>query len=299
MRSEKVMIDLIKKFAEQDERIRAVGMNGSRTNLKVPKDPFQDYDIVYFVTDMDSFINRVDWIKVFGELIIMQRPDHSVLYPSNRDQYAYLMLFTDGNRIDLTLWPVEKSNEWIQDDKLAKVLLDKDSIFPILPSPTDQDYWVNKPSQQLFDDCTNEFWWVSTYVAKGLWRNEILYAMDHLQIIRNMLLKMLEWKIGIETDFTISIGKNGKYMEKYLEKEIWNTLLNTYPKGNINDIWDALFTMTNLFEQITLEVANRLQFNYSVIEVKKVLAYLEHIQQLPLDAKEISPFQARETEYEE
>lgn len=299
MRSEKVIIDLIKKFAEQDERIRAIGMNGSRTNSRAPKDPFQDYDIVYFVTDIDAFINCVDWIKVFGELIIMQRPDHSVLYPSNRDQYAYLMLFTDGNRIDLTLWPVEKSKEWIQDDKLAKVLLDKDSIFPILPSPTDQDYWVNKPSQQLFDDCTNEFWWVSTYVAKGLWRNEILYAMDHLQIIRNMLLKMLEWKIGIETDFTISIGKNGKYMEKYLEKEIWNTLLNTYPKGNINDIWDALFTMTNLFEQITLEVANRLQFNYSVIEVKKVLAYLEHIQQLPLDAKEISPFQARETEYEE
>jgi len=97
------MIDLIKKFAEQDERIRAVGMNGSRTNLKVPKDPFQDYDIVYFVTDIESFINSADWIKMFGELMIMQRPDHSVLYPSNRYQYAYLMLFTDGNRIDLIL----------------------------------------------------------------------------------------------------------------------------------------------------------------------------------------------------
>ncbi|MEK9197293.1 aminoglycoside 6-adenylyltransferase [Ureibacillus sp. 179-F W5.1 NHS] len=278
MRSEKVMIDLIKKFAEQDERIRAVGMNGSRTNLKVPKDPFQDYDIVYFVTDMDSFINRVDWIKVFGELIIMQRPDHSVLYPSNRDQYAYLMLFTDGNRIDLTLWPVEKSNEWIQDDKLAKVLLDKDHIFPKLPSPTDEDYWVKKPSQQVFNDCTNEFWWVSTYVAKGLWRNEILYAMDHLQIIRSMLLKMLEWKVGIETNFTVSIGKNGKYLERYLEKDIWNTLLNTYPKGNIDNIWDALLTMTNLFEELTLEVANQLQFNYSFTEVKKVQAYLKHVQ---------------------
>jgi len=278
MRSEKVMIDLIKKFAEQDERIRAVGMNGSRTNLKVPKDPFQDYDIVYFVTDIESFINSADWIKMFGELMIMQRPDHSVLYPSNRYQYAYLMLFTDGNRIDLTLWPVEKSKEWIQDDKLAKVLLDKDHIFPKLPSPTDEDYWVKKPSQQVFNDCTNEFWWVSTYVAKGLWRNEILYAMDHLQIIRSMLLKMLEWKVGIETNFTVSIGKNGKYLERYLEKDIWNTLLNTYPKGNIDNIWDALLTMTNLFEELTLEVANQLQFNYSFTEVKKVQAYLKHVQ---------------------
>jgi len=158
------------------------------------------------------------------------------------------------------------------------VLLDKDHIFPKLPSPTDEDYWVKKPSQQVFNDCTNEFWWVSTYVAKGLWRNEILYAMDHLQIIRSMLLKMLEWKVGIETNFTVSIGKNGKYLERYLEKDIWNTLLNTYPKGNIDNIWDALLTMTNLFEELTLEVANQLQFNYSFTEVKKVQAYLKHVQ---------------------
>lgn len=93
-----------------------------------------------------------------------------------------------------------------------------------------------------------------------------------------MLLKMLEWKVGIETNFTVSIGKNGKYLERYLEKDIWNTLLNTYPKGNIDNIWDALLTMTNLFEELTLEVANQLQFNYSFTEVKKVRAYLKHVQ---------------------
>ena len=38
MRSEKEMMDLILETAKNDERIRAVYMNGSRTNPNAPKD---------------------------------------------------------------------------------------------------------------------------------------------------------------------------------------------------------------------------------------------------------------------
>ena len=47
-------------------------MNGSRTNVKAPKDIFQDYDIVYVVTETASFIEDDHWIDVFGDLIILQ-----------------------------------------------------------------------------------------------------------------------------------------------------------------------------------------------------------------------------------
>lgn len=57
MRSEKEMMDLILNIANDDGRIRAVYMNGSRTNEKVPKDIFQDYDIMYVVTETKSFLN--------------------------------------------------------------------------------------------------------------------------------------------------------------------------------------------------------------------------------------------------
>ena len=51
MRSEQEMFDLILNTAREDKRIRAVYMNGSRTNPNAPKDIFQDYDIVYVVRD--------------------------------------------------------------------------------------------------------------------------------------------------------------------------------------------------------------------------------------------------------
>ena len=62
MRTEKEMYDLIISIAQSDERIRAVYLNGSRTNPNVPKDIFQDYDVVYVVTETKPFIVDKDWI---------------------------------------------------------------------------------------------------------------------------------------------------------------------------------------------------------------------------------------------
>ena len=33
----------------------------------MPKGAFQDYDTVYLVTDLDSFVSDDGWIDVFGE----------------------------------------------------------------------------------------------------------------------------------------------------------------------------------------------------------------------------------------
>src|ERR1051325_6799914 len=97
------MLDLIVDPALRNERIRAVIMNGSRTNPNAPRDIFQDFDIVYVVTDVASFRQDQEWIKRFGEMMILQLPDDMQDPPPSDDgSFAYLMQFMDGNRIDLT-----------------------------------------------------------------------------------------------------------------------------------------------------------------------------------------------------
>lgn len=44
-------------------------MNGSRVNPNVKKDPFQDYDIVYVVMEMESFTSNYNWVDYFGRKI--------------------------------------------------------------------------------------------------------------------------------------------------------------------------------------------------------------------------------------
>jgi aminoglycoside 6-adenylyltransferase len=77
---------------------------------------------------------------------------------------------------------------------------------------------VKKPTEQNFLDTCNEFWWCLNNVAKGLWREEIPYVMDMLNYcIRPQLIRLMEWKIGFDTNFTVSVGKSGKYMYRWLE----------------------------------------------------------------------------------
>lgn len=55
MRTKDEMMKLLVNTAAQDERIRAAYLEGSRVNPDVPKDMFQDYDVVYVVKETASF----------------------------------------------------------------------------------------------------------------------------------------------------------------------------------------------------------------------------------------------------
>ena len=218
MRTEHEMLDLIIDTAKADDRIRAVIMNGSRANPNAPRDIFQDFDVVYLVTDVAPFKNNFEWIKRFGKIMILQLPEE-VDDPSSwgGDCCVYLMQFADGNRIDLGVFPIARLAD-LGRDSLSVLLLDKDGLIEPFPPANESDYLPTPPTAKTFADCCNEFWWVCPYVAKGLWRQEILYAKHMLDVIvREQLMRMLRWHIGVKTEFACNPGKLGKYFRRYLE----------------------------------------------------------------------------------
>ena len=292
MRSEKEMFDIILKTAEADPRIRAVYMNGSRTNTNIKKDIFQDYDIVYVVSEMKSFLDNENWIDIFGKRLYMQLPealDKSLGKNADIDNnYGYLIQLADGNRIDLHLQTETFAKNEILNDKLCIILMDKDKLLPDIPPASDIDYHIKKPSQAEFSACCNEFWWIFNNVGKGLWRDEIIYAMDMINFYsRPELIKMLSWYIGIKTDFSCSIGKSGKYMSDYLEKDIWERFLMTYSTAKTEDIWNSVFIMTDLFDEIAAKSAVNFNYTYNTNEARNSRSFLLHTFHLPKDAKEI------------
>lgn len=289
MRTEKEMYDLILNTAKEDERIRAAWLNGSRTNPNVPADIFQDYDVVYAVTENRPFYEDRHWIDRFGERLYMQCPDEmDALRGDDMDFdtcYGWLIQFTDGNRMDLHVEPVEKNS--FTEDKLCRVLLDKDGILPQIPEPTDMDYWVKRPSEGEFWAVCNEFWWCTNNVAKGLWREELPYAQDMINLyVRTQLVKLLEWKVGTLTDFKVSCGKCGKYMYRWLPKDVWNRFLRTWCRADTDEMWDAVFLMCDLFAETEKELGTLLGIAYDKKEAENARKYLEHVRRLPKEAKE-------------
>jgi aminoglycoside 6-adenylyltransferase len=285
MRTEKEIIDLILNTARQDERIRAVVMNGSRANPDTPRDMFQDYDIVYFVADVAPFRRNFNWIKRFGELMIMQTPEDMGDPPGKGDgQYIYLMQFSDGNRIDLTICPVAQIGE-ITKDSLSVLLLDKDGIIGPLKPPSDRDHLPVAPTARQFADCCNEFWWVCPYVAKGLWRRELPYAKYMLEVVvREQLMKMLTWQVGVKTGFTTGPGKSGKYLEKQLDPGQWRMLVTTYAGSDYGELWQTMLTMGDLFRAAARQVAAHGRFEYLQGDDDRVSVHLRHVMELPRDA---------------
>lgn len=289
MRTEKEMYETILDIARKDNRIKAIYMNGSRTNPNVAKDIFQDYDIVYVVDEIESFIDDKKWINQFGNIMYMQYPDENPFYQSDKkNSYGWLMQFDDGNRIDLTVQTLEYAKEHIFDDKLCRVLWDKDDVLPTLKESTDTDYHVKYPTQEQFLACCNEFWWCSNNIAKGLWREEITYVQDMTNfVVRKQLEKILMWKVGIITDFSVSVGKSAKYMNKWLEKEIYQSYLKTYFISEIEEAWKAIFIMCDLFDKIAKEVAVDLKYCYNHSEADMARKYLMDVKYLPKDAEEL------------
>ena len=266
MRTETEMLDVILQTAETLQ-VEAVALSGSRTDTKAPKDEFQDYDVVYVVDDLDNLTNDLSWIDQFGNRLIEQ---HNIL--GNRR--LYLMLFEDGNRIDLTLCPKVHIKEWVESEADFTLLEDTKGLFaPYSPNP--QRYWTNPASAIEFEKACNEFWWVSAYVLKGICRKQVIYATDHLYgICQQELLKVLAWQVASNRG-VVDIGKNYKYLFNYLPTEKEKEFSDLLDFSSIEKITQSLLATMQLFHREAQRLAQKLGFDYDKEVAEKMIEYAE------------------------
>ena len=265
-RSEAQMLRLISQTAETLQ-VEAVALSGSRTDTKAPKDEFQDYDVVYVVDDLDNLTSDLAWLDRFGNRLIEQ---YNVL----GHRRLYLLLFEDGNRIDLTLCPKVHIKEWVESEADFTVLEDPKGLFaPYSPNP--QRYWTSPASQIDFEKACNEFWWVSAYVVKGICRKQVIYATDHLYgICQQELLKVLAWRVAADKG-TIDIGKNYKYLFQYLPAEKEKEFSNLLDFSSVEKITQSLFSTMNLFHREAHILAQKVGFDYDKEVAEKMIQYAE------------------------
>ena len=266
MRTETEMLDVILKTAKTLQ-VKAVAMSGSRACPKAPKDEFQDYDVVYIVDDFDNLTSDLSWLNQFEKRIIEQEV-------SLGNRCLYLMLFEDGNRIDLTLCPKEYIQEWVDSEAGFTVLEDPENLFePYFPNL--ERYWITPATETDFKNSCNEFWWVSAYVVKGICRHQVIYAMDHLYgICQQELLKVLAWQVASDKG-KVDVGKNYKYLFNYLPTGKEKKFSNLLDFSSLDKITESLFATIELFHQESQFLANKMNFNYDKEVAERMIEYAE------------------------
>jgi len=279
MRTEQEMMELILRVANDDERIRAVSMEGSRANPAIKKDQYQDYDISFYVHDIRPFFNNPEWaLEKFGKPLIMQMPE-AMRYPDGDGHFNYMMVYPDGTRLDLSFHP----ELYIDDGEPSITLLDKDNgngLRPVLPPPNDAIYHIKPPSPLFYYSCCNNFWWCLNNVAKGIARDELPYTMNMLNtVVRVELHDMIYWYIGTQHGFDLSAGKDGRFFKQYLPSEIYSKYTETYSSGDYTDIWRSVDVMCDLFHLLAITVAPHFDFTYKQDEEDGIREYLRLVKE--------------------
>ena len=260
------MLSLLIKIAK-NLKVKAVALSGSRTNQKVQTDEFQDYDLVYVVDDIDNLTSDLSWLDLFGKRIIEQE----VGFGHRR---LFLMLFEDGNRIDLTLCPKDHIQEWVDSEAGFTVFEDPEHLFEPYSQNLER-YWTNSATEKDFERVCNEFWWVSAYVVKGICRNQLIYATDHLYgICQQEFLKILAWQVASDRG-RVDVGKNYKYLFNYLPAEKEKEFSNLLDFSSIEKLTQSLFATMELFHQESQFLANKMGFDYDMEVAEKMIEYAE------------------------
>ena len=154
------------------------------------------------------------------------------------------------------------------------VLEDKKGLFESY-SPSPKRFWIHPATETDFEKTCNEFWWVSAYVVKGIHRNHLVYATDHLYgICQQELLKLLAWQVAADKG-TVDVGKNYKYLFQYLPAEKEKEFSNLLDFSSIEKLSQSLLATMQLFHREAQRLAQKLGFDYDKEVAEKMIEYAE------------------------
>ena len=272
-------------------RVRAMILTSSRARPDGLLDLLSDYDIILAMTDADHFGREDTWLSDYGKPMV-RSSDRSDLY--HLTTYWRGVLYEDSVKIDYSVWPVALleriSAEAALPDELDVgylVLLDKDRRTSGWKPPSYRAYLPARPTEAEYQALVEEFWWVTTYVAKSLWRDELVFARWCLdqEMKLGVMRRLLEWRVEIDHDWDVQTGVQGRGLKRQLPADIWAVFASTYVGPESEDNWTALFHSTRLFRRVAMEVGDALGYAYPQPLDDRVSAYLDAVRKLPRDVE--------------
>jgi len=281
------VLDRVTGWATEQPLVRAVVLESSRAVDGAALDAFSDYDVLLVVADVRPFADDDGWLAGIGTPLVRFRDASEI---EGFETLARLVLYEDSTKVDYMVWPAALLRRVVESGQLPdlldwgyRVLLDKDELTVGLPAPTRRAHIPAPPSEAAYQALVEEFWWETTYVAKNLWRDDLLHARYNLDVVmkHDLLLRMLEWRIEIERDWSWKPGPVGKGLKRELPTALWSALEATFVGAGIAENWRALFATTALFRQAAVAVGAALGYTYPDALDRRVTAYLMAVRARP------------------
>ncbi len=277
------------------ELVRAMLLTSSRAVPGAQVDVFSDYDVILALTDIRPFFESRAWLEDFGPVLAIYR-DPIVLH-HGLETSGYVVQYDSSFKIDFTLWPVERLREIVAEPQLPDefdagylVLLDKDGLTAGLQAPTYKAFIPTPPTEADYQEMVEGFFLETAYVAKYLWRDDMMAAkfiLDHI-MKQERLLPVLEWHAEIDHGWSVKPGPHGRRLKQWLRPDLWAELESTYTGAAPEANWEALFRSIALFRRAAVEVGDLLGYTYPEALEQRAVAYVNKVKRLRRDAETFS-----------
>lgn len=281
------MLQLFASWGSQQHNIRAIIMTSTRAIPNGPVDALSDYDLILVAADVYPFYHSRDWLAAFGRVLALYRDP--ITPDGDFEMVGYIVQFEDGLKIDFCVWPVGLLRRIVHEPELPTeldagyvVLLDKDDLTADLKPPTYKGYAPVPPTEAHYHDVIESFFLDTGYVAKYLWRDDMMAAKHILDAMlkQEHMLPMLEWHAAIDHNWSIRPGPHGRRLKQWLRPDLFAELENTYTGADIEANWDALFRTIALMRRVAVEVGAHLGYAYPHDLDARAAAYAHQIRKL-------------------
>jgi len=270
-------------WGEASDSVLAMILTSSRARADETVDELSDYDVIVACRDPAEMASDTAWTAAYEQPAAGWGDESEVL--GSRAWFRGVV-YEDGVKIDWTLWPEELLARTAESESLPehldvgyRVLLDKTGATSAWRLATHQAHVPAGPTEAEYRALVEEFWWSTTYVAKALRRGELVFAKFPLELDMKFgcLLRMLDWQLELEHDWSLRPGKLGRGLERLLPADVYAELAATYVDLDVDANWEALFRTTVLFRRVAGEVGDALGYAYPQRTDEVVESYLRAV----------------------
>jgi aminoglycoside 6-adenylyltransferase len=230
------VLDHVRSWASDEGNVRLVVLTGSFAEADAGRDELSDLDIELYVLDPESLLQRSDWYRRFGQVLVVEELENPEWHPTRLIHYV-------GGKIDFMIASIGVAKSGVGYVRPYRIVLDKDDVADHLYRQADPA--AGPPTPVEFDRWINWFYAAALMWAKAIVRTEPWSAKVREWEANNQLLQMIGWEHRSRYGWSYDTWYLGTHMRGWMDADIVSRL----------DACWADFTTTSMRSAVRASVA--------------------------------------------
>lgn len=275
MNDKQKLLDKIKVWMEENPKIGAAILVGSRVRNDHPSDQYSDYDIEVYAENPEELTNNEAWLEIFDEVWVVVRDKTEDGFPTR------LVIYDEGLKVDFSLRSIRSLRQMVEGGVRPNYyrdgydfLVDKEGLVrkfegmieePVEPTLSDKE----------FRRVVEEFWFEAWHVAKYLKREELWVAKSRDAGMKEFLRQMIEWRaMVVNKNEVIRVWPEGRFMQEWVDRQTWQDLKGCFGHFEAGDSWQSLEQTMKMFRRLAGEVAEKVGYQYPEKVDRKISSWI-------------------------